>query len=83
MAVDSAPRGRNNEAQANGLGLDYPPILPPALKGRDTCFPMPQSLSPLYVTQQESHHRVVSFQEEFRKLLDAHGIAYDDRYVWD
>ncbi len=27
--------------------------------------------------------RVVSFQEEFRKLLDAHGIAYDERYVWD
>jgi len=36
-----------------------------------------------YIAQQESHHRVVSFQEEFRKLLDAHGIAYDERYVWD
>jgi REP element-mobilizing transposase RayT len=36
-----------------------------------------------YIAQQESHHRVVSFQEEFRKLLDAHGIACDERYVWD
>jgi putative transposase len=36
-----------------------------------------------YITQQESHHRVVSFQEEFRKLLDGHGIAYDERYAWD
>jgi len=36
-----------------------------------------------YITQQESHHRVVSFQEEFQNLLDAHGIAYDERYVWD
>jgi hypothetical protein len=36
-----------------------------------------------YIAQQESHHRVVSFQEEFRKLLDAHGITYDERYVWD
>jgi hypothetical protein len=36
-----------------------------------------------YIAQQEIHHRVVSFQEEFRKLLDAHGIAYDERYVWD
>jgi putative transposase len=36
-----------------------------------------------YIAQQESHHRVVSFQEEFRKLLDAHGMAYDERYVWD
>ena len=186
---DLAPKGRNNEAQANGLGLDYPPILPPALKGRDRCSPMPQSLSQLYVhlifstkhrepmllspmredlhayleavlnnqdsaalkvggmsdhvhalfrlsknialakiveelktssskwvktqgrglanfhwqsgygafsvsatdaeevveyiAQQETHHRVLSFQEEFRKLLEAHGIAYDERYVWD
>ena len=48
-AVDSAPKGRNNEAQANGLGLDHPPILPPALKGRDRCSPMPQSLSQLHV----------------------------------
>jgi len=36
-----------------------------------------------YIAQQESHHRVASFQEEFRKLLDTHGIAYDERYVWD
>jgi len=36
-----------------------------------------------YIAQQESHHRVASFQEEFRKLLDAHGITYDERYVWD
>ena len=40
------------------------------------------ALSPLYVTQPEIHHRVVSFQEEFGMLLDAHGIAYDERYVW-
>jgi putative transposase len=36
-----------------------------------------------YIAQQEIHHRVASFQEEFRKLLDAHGIAYDERYVWE
>jgi hypothetical protein len=29
------------------------------------------------------HHRVTSFQEEFRKLLRAHGVAYDERYVCD
>ena len=33
-AVDLAPKGRSNKAQANGLGLDYPPIFAPALKGR-------------------------------------------------
>jgi REP element-mobilizing transposase RayT len=36
-----------------------------------------------YIAQQETHHRVASFQEEFRKLLGAHGIAFDERYVWD
>jgi putative transposase len=36
-----------------------------------------------YITQQESHHRVVSFQQEFLKLLNAHGITFDERYVWD
>jgi REP element-mobilizing transposase RayT len=36
-----------------------------------------------YIAQQESHHCVVSFQDEFRKLLEAHGIAYDERYAWD
>jgi hypothetical protein len=36
-----------------------------------------------YITQQETRHRVVSFREELRKLLDAHGIACDERYVWD
>ena len=27
-ATGSAPKGRNNEAQANGLGLDYIAIFP-------------------------------------------------------
>jgi hypothetical protein len=36
-----------------------------------------------YIAQQEIHRPVASFQEEFQKLLDAHGIAYDERYVWD
>jgi hypothetical protein len=36
-----------------------------------------------YIAPQETHHRVVSFHDEFRKLVEAHGIAYDERYVWD
>jgi hypothetical protein len=36
-----------------------------------------------YIAQKENNHRVVSFQDEFRRLLEAHGIAYDRRYVWD
>jgi REP element-mobilizing transposase RayT len=36
-----------------------------------------------YITRQEEHHRVMSFQEEYRKFLKSHGIEYDEDYVWD
>ena len=36
-----------------------------------------------YIDGQEEHHRNASFQEEYRGLLDAAGIKYDERYVWD
>ena len=36
-----------------------------------------------YIANQEEHHRKMSFQEEFRLLLERHGIEYDERYVWD
>ena len=35
-----------------------------------------------YVDGQSEHHRQQSFQDEFRALLDRHGIAYDERYLW-
>lgn len=36
-----------------------------------------------YIQNQEQHHRTRTFQEEFRLLLDRHGIEYDESYVWD
>ncbi len=36
-----------------------------------------------YIQSQEAHHRKMSFQDEFRKLLERYQIAYDERYVWD
>jgi len=36
-----------------------------------------------YIADQEQHHRLVSFQDEFRRLLEAHHVPYDERYVWD
>jgi REP element-mobilizing transposase RayT len=36
-----------------------------------------------YIENQAEHHRHMSFQDEFRKLLEKHGIEYDERYVWD
>ena len=36
-----------------------------------------------YIERQEEHHRVMSFQDEYRKLLEKYGIPYDERFVWD
>ena len=36
-----------------------------------------------YIHNQEERHRTKTFQEEFRLLLERHGIEYDERYVWE
>jgi putative transposase len=36
-----------------------------------------------YISNQEEHHRVKTFQEEYREFLAKHKIEFDDRYVWD
>lgn len=36
-----------------------------------------------YIDNQEEHHKTVSFQDEFRKLLGKYRIEFDERYVWD
>ena len=36
-----------------------------------------------YIGSQEEHHRRLSFQDELRQILKKHGIAFDERYVWD
>lgn len=36
-----------------------------------------------YVRDQVKHHQQVSFQDELRALLKRHGLAWDDRYVWE
>jgi putative transposase len=36
-----------------------------------------------YIENQEEHHRTPSFQDEYRRFLTAHGIAFDEQYVWD
>ena len=35
-----------------------------------------------YVEQQRITHQKRTFQDEFRALLQRHGIAYDERYLW-
>ncbi len=35
-----------------------------------------------YIRNQEAHHQKVSFEDEFIRLLDAHGITYDRAFLW-
>jgi len=36
-----------------------------------------------YVEAQLEHHRIRTFQEEYRELLRRHGVDFDERYVRD
>ena len=36
-----------------------------------------------YIAHQGTHHRAVTFQEEYRRLLESCGIEFDERYVWE
>ena len=36
-----------------------------------------------YIARQEEHHRRLSFQEEYLRLLRRYEIAFDERYLWD
>ena len=34
-----------------------------------------------YIKNQESHHRVKTFREEFIELLIEHGVEFDEKYL--
>lgn len=36
-----------------------------------------------YIADQEQRHRKTTFQDEYRAFLKRHGVAWDERYVWD
>jgi putative transposase len=36
-----------------------------------------------YIANQKAHHAGVSFEDEFRYLLNKYGVEYDERFVWD
>lgn len=36
-----------------------------------------------YIDQQEEHHRMKGFQEEYLEFLGKYGVAYDERYLWE
>ena len=36
-----------------------------------------------YIAGQEDHHRKLTFQDEFRRLLQRYEVSFDEAYVWD
>lgn len=36
-----------------------------------------------YVRNQEAHHLNMTFQDEYRALLQRYQVEFDERYVWD
>jgi len=36
-----------------------------------------------YIRNQAQHHRKMTFQDEYRRLLERYKVAFDERYVWD
>ncbi|MDD5766057.1 MAG: IS200/IS605 family transposase [Candidatus Marinimicrobia bacterium] len=36
-----------------------------------------------YIDNQVEHHRIRTFQDEYRSFLTKFNVVYDERYVWD
>ena len=36
-----------------------------------------------YIAKQESHHRKLTFQDEYREILRRHGLEWNEAYLWD
>jgi putative transposase len=35
-----------------------------------------------YIKNQKEHHAKVSFEDEYRRLLEENGIAWDEKYIF-
>ncbi len=36
-----------------------------------------------YIRNQAHHHQKMTFQDEYRRLLERYHVAFDEKYVWD
>jgi putative transposase len=48
-------------------------------------FTVSESQAPVvvrYVKEQEKHHRILSFKEEFIQFLRRHHVEYHEQYLW-
>jgi len=51
--------------------------------GMFSISPSHRAMLEAYLHGQAEHHRVVSFQDEYRSLCSKYALAIDERYVWD
>jgi hypothetical protein len=51
--------------------------------GYGTFSVSPQSIEAVkqYIESQREHHKTITFQDEYRKVLREHNAAFDERYV--
>lgn len=42
---------------------------------------LPKAIS--YIQNQEEHHKMLTFQDEYRMFLKGNGIEFDEKYMWD
>jgi len=78
------PKGNANCA-CLGLGpraLSWAIACRPVGALMDTC-PTHRPALEEYIANQAEHHRLVTFQDEYRRLLNKNGIQFDEHYVWD
>ena len=36
-----------------------------------------------YIRNQKAHHKLLTFEDEFRQFLKKYNVEYNERYVWD
>ena len=36
-----------------------------------------------YIRNQVQHHQKMTFQDEYRRLLERYQVTFDEKYVWD
>jgi len=78
---------RDWKARSSGWIHDtFPEMGPFAWQGGYGAFTVSASQAKrvhAYIAGQEEHHRKEDFKTEFLRLLNAHGVEYDERYIWD
>jgi REP element-mobilizing transposase RayT len=50
--------------------------------GAFTVSPTQREAVRRYIENQEEHHRLKSFQQEYRELLERSGVVFDERFLW-